>query len=396
MVKKLVIIFGILAIISSGIYAVLSYSKTNQSFSQNYEFSRFSKIKNETNLEDNFIESQINQEIEKDLHIPKPEHVRGIYMSSWVAGTKNFRNNLTNLVMDTELNAIVIDFKDSEGVVSTPAGIGASMDRINAGSKRAPDLQNYIAELHSKGIYTVARIAVFEDPIYSKNNFAEAVQTSQGSLWKDRHGLSWVDPSSLDFHQYILELCLEAYDLGFDEINLDYIRFPTDGSKDKVFPISDYSQKQKIITDFVSYIYKELNSRSIPMSIDVFGQIVSTADDMGIGQYYEDLLVNTDIISPMVYPSHFYPGYKNLSRPESMPYETIKYSIQDAIRRREAIGSTTEIRAWVQDFSLAIPYGLYEVKEQIRALEELGIQSYFVWDPKNKYTKEAYLKNLIN
>ncbi len=386
MQKKLVIVFGVLAVLSSGTYYLLSYSKVPESLVLN-KFPEVASGDLGSSTED------LITAIPENIHIDKPQHVKAIYMSSWVAGTNSFRNNLTKFVEDSELNSIIIDFKDSTGVVSTPAGEGSSVNRLLAGSRRGGDLESYIKELHSKDIYTIARIAVFEDPVYSKNNLSTAVQNSSGNLWKDKHGLSWVDPGDKEFHQYILDLALEAHNIGFDEINFDYIRFPTDGSKDKVFPISDYSNKQPVITGFISWMHSELSSRNIPMSIDVFGQTVSTADDMGIGQYYEDLIVNTDVISPMVYPSHFYPGYKNLKSPESMPYETIKYSMQDAVRRRDAISSNTEIRAWVQDFSLAVPYGITEVKNQIKALKELGLESYFVWDPKNIYTKEAYINN---
>ncbi len=378
MIKKLTIIFGIISITCIVIYAVVSLSqeKISPSFIT-FPFSKVQKIE--------YVEPT-QQEI---LHVAKPLNVKGAYMSSWVAGTTSIRNRLVSLVNETELNSLVIDFKDSTGVVSTKAGDGASKDRINAGSRRAQDLPEFIKELHKHNIYVIARIAVFEDPVYSKNNFDQAVQTSMGSIWVDRHNLSWVDPASTQFHEYIMDLCLEAYDMGFDEINLDYIRYPTDGAKDKVFPVTGETLHQSNITNFVKFIHNGLKQKNIPLSIDVFGQIVSTSDDMGIGQYYEDLLLSTDTISPMVYPSHFYPGYKNLASPESTPYETIRLSMSDAIRRKNSISASTEIRPWLQDFSLAVNYDKEKVQAQIKAAHDLGINSYLLWDPKNIYTKEA-------
>lgn len=341
----------------------------------------------------NSFDNKIKEEIQKEIHIAKPEHVKGIYMSSWVAGTNSIRSRLTKLVEDTELNSIVIDFKDSTGVISVPAGENASVDRQNASSKRAVDLPQYIEELHSKDIYVIARIAVFEDPVYSKNHINQSVQNPDGSLWVDRHGLSWVDPSSELFHKYILELSHEAYNMGFDEINFDYIRFPTDGKAQRVFPVSKNENKQTVITNFAKYMHKELSAKNIPISLDVFGQIVSTQDDMGIGQYYEDLLLYSNAIAPMIYPSHFYSGYKNIKSPVNSPYETVNLSMQDAIKRRELINSNTEIRPWIQDFSLdGVFYDAHMVREQIKALEDLGLHSWLLWDPKNKYTTDALVK----
>ncbi len=370
--KKIAVILGIFALLALSAYFAISY----RGYSTLIAKENFNKDK------------EVPIQVPDLLHIPKPQYVKAVYMSSWVAGTTEFRNEVTKLIEETEINSIVIDFKDSSGVVATPAQEGASNARREAASRRAPNLSEYIKELHSKNIYVIARIAVFEDPVYSQSHSGLSVQTDQGGIWQDRHGLSWVDPGSLEFHKYIRELALEAHSIGFDEINFDYVRFPTDGSSDKVFPISQ-SIDPDVIKNFLVAMHSDLSSKGILMSIDVFGQIVSTSDDMGIGQYYEDLLLATDTISPMVYPSHFYPGYKNLRSPEEMPYETIKLSLSDAIKRREAISSKTEIRPWLQDFSLAVPYGKESVKAQIKAAEELGIHSYMLWSPRNKYTKEA-------
>jgi hypothetical protein len=387
MYKKALIILGVILVSVTLFYAYVAYSNKNNLKS----FTTFSF--GSTPVEK---ETPVPAAVQEKKHIEKPENVKGIYMSSWVAGTKSIRDRLTNLVKDTELNSIIIDFKDSTGVVSIPSGANASQSRINASSKRAVDLPEYIKELHSHGIYTIARIAVFQDPVYAKNNPNTAVQNSSGSVWKDKHGLSWVDPSNEEFYKYIIDLADEAHSIGFDEINFDYIRFPTDGTSDRIFPISKSQNKQSVITNFLSYVHADLKSKNIPMSIDVFGQIVSTSDDMGIGQYYEEALVNTDAIAPMIYPSHFYPGYKNLKSPESSPYETIRLSMEDAINRKNAINSNTELRPWIQDFSLAVNYDASMVKAQIKALNDLGIESYLVWDPKNKYTKEAFMLETSN
>lgn len=382
MLKKITLVFAASAVLVISVNAFFAYSKPiDTDFIDTTETSNKHVVS---------LDQDGNPIIAEKLHIEKPEHVKGVYMSSWVAGTQSVRDRLTKLVEETEINSIVIDFKDSSGVVSIPAKETDSVDRKNAASRRAPQLANYINELHAKDIYVIARIAVFEDPIYATHNANEAVQLEGGILWKDRHGLAWVDPGSTQFHAYILNLANEAYDLGFDEINFDYIRYPTDGVGKKIFPISG-NVNQDVITGFLGHMYKELSAKEIPVSIDVFGQIVTDKTHMGIGQHYESLLAVTDAICPMVYPSHFYPGYHNLKSPESSPYETIRLSLADALFRRNAINSKTEIRPWIQDFSLSVTYGPKEVEAQIQAAKDLGIHSWILWDPKNRYTKEALL-----
>ena len=386
MSKKIIIIISIVVIFLLGFYF---YSNANPVFNKKINKSDTSLSLNKNTKEKDVIEKDV-ENVTTKKHISKPENVKGIYMSSWVSGTTSMRNDLSQFVYDTELNSIIIDFKDSTGIVSIPAGTNASLDRINASSRRGGDLKSYIQELHNNDVYVIARIAVFQDSIYSKNHITGSVQDGYGNLWSDKHKLSWVDPSNTEFHKYILDLSYEAYELGFDEINLDYIRFPTDGLNNPVYTLSKDKVKKDVITNFVKYMYENLNSKSIPLSIDVFGQIVSDNNDMGIGQYYEDLLPYVDAILPMVYPSHFYPGYKNLKSPESSPYDTINLSITDALNRRNAINMTTEIRPWIQDFSIEVNYDATMVQAQINALKNLGINSFMIWDPKNQYTRQVF------
>lgn len=394
----LIIILGLVLVLSSGIFLIkrinkneISQNQDNQYHKFDISFSKNSKIKRQNALKE--LKDEELQSLENKNHVNKPENVKGIYMSSWVVGTTSIRNDLTQFVYDTQLNSIIIDFKDSTGVVSVLAPNGSNLERINSGSRRGGDLKSYIQELHNNDVYVIARIAVFQDSIYSKNHINGSVQDEYGNLWYDKHKLSWVDPSNTQFHKYILDLSYEAYELGFDEINLDYIRFPTDGLIDPVYPLSTGNTKKDVITNFVKYMYENLNSKNIPLSIDVFGQIVSDNNDMGIGQYYEDLLPYVDAILPMVYPSHFYPGYKNLKSPESSPYDTINLSITDALNRRNAINVDTEIRPWIQDFSIEVNYDATMVQSQINALKNLGINSFMIWDPKNQYTRQVFRQN---
>ncbi|MEI6811071.1 MAG: putative glycoside hydrolase, partial [Candidatus Nomurabacteria bacterium] len=233
-------------------------------------------------------------------HIKTPEHVKAIYMSSWVAGSKSFRDQLVKIIDNTEINALVIDVKDNTGVISWDG--------------RVRDLNQFIDELHAKNIYLIARVAAFQDPLYVKKFPEEAVHSkSTGGIWKDHKGIPWVDTGSKKMWTYIEDISKEAYKRGFDEVNLDYIRFPTDGAlSDMIFPISGErakANKPAIVSEFYHYITEALHKDGIPVSGDLFGIIMITKVDIAVlGQDMHTALETFDYVSPMIYPSHFYPG----------------------------------------------------------------------------------------
>lgn len=323
-------------------------------------------------------------------HIKTPENVKAIYISSWVAGAPSIRANLIKLIDDTELNAIVIDVKDNTGVLTWDG--------------RARDLPDLIDLLHSKNIYVIARIAAFQDPAYVKLHPDQAVHSkATGSIWKDHKGIPWVDTGSKDMWKYIYDVSKKSYDMGFDEINLDYIRFPTDGAlSDMTFPISGErakTDKPGIVGDFFRYITDELHKDSIPVSGDLFGIImVTNVDVKTLGQDMHTALATFDYVSPMVYPSHFYAGTAGYANPAANPGPIIAYSMGKGMAIAEEVASSTgqatstiraKYRPWYQDFDMGATYTAEMVRAQISAGEKLGITSWMLWDPANKYTPSA-------
>ncbi|MBP6948917.1 MAG: hypothetical protein KBC41_01940 [Candidatus Pacebacteria bacterium] len=327
-------------------------------------------------------------------HIQTPEHVKSIYMSSWVAGTPSIRNKLVKLIEDTELNAVVIDVKDNTGIISWDG--------------RIRDLEDFIEELHSKNIYVIARIAAFQDPLYVKRFPEEAVRSKKtGEVWKDHKGIPWVDSGSKKMWEYVDYLSKESYKRGFDEINLDYIRFPTDGVlSDMTFPISGKNgtivNKPQIIGDFYHYITDSLRKEGVPVSGDLFGIVMVTKVDIVVlGQDMHTALETFDYVAPMIYPSHFYAGTAGYQKPALHPGEIIDYSMRLGIAIADEVASSTQVatstirakyRPWYQDFDMGGTYTADMVRAQIDAGEKLGINSWMLWDPANTYTKEALKK----
>ena len=320
-------------------------------------------------------------------HIETPKEVKAVYMSSWVAGTPSVRNKIIKLIDDTEINAVVIDVKDNTGLLSWNG-------RIN-------DLDKLLFELHEKNIYVIARVAAFQDPLYVKKHPEISVKnTKTGGVWYDHKGMPWIDTGSKQMWEYLLEISKESYARGFDEINLDYIRFPTDGELSLMsFPVSGErakTDKRGIVAEFYKYITDELRKEGIPTSADLFGIIMLTKADIPVlGQDLHDGLTYFDYVAPMVYPSHFYPmtaGYKN---PAANPGAIINYSMSAGLKIADEVASSTgqstssvraKLRPWYQDFDMGAKYTKELVRAQIDAGEKIGINSWMLWDPANTYT----------
>jgi hypothetical protein len=299
----------------------------------------------------------------KPSYASTPDKVEGIYMTSWVSGTPSLRNKLVDLIGKTELNSVVIDIKDYSGKIVFPIDDNPSLKAYGSEEVRVSDMRDFIESLHSKGIYVIARLAVFQDAYMVKARPYLAVKNKAGTLvWKDRKGISWIDPGSREYWDYIVAVAEEARKIGFDEVNFDYIRFPSDGNmQDISYPWSSTTPKAVVMKSFFSYLHDKLvpagvasSSDRLKISADLFGMTTTMKDDMGIGQIFTDALPYFDYVSPMIYPSHYYPGFLGYKNPEEHPYEVVHYALQSAVSRRDAIASSTpgvslgEVRPWLQ------------------------------------------------
>lgn len=331
------------------------------------------------------------EEVKQVSHIKPPEVLKAVYISSWVAGTPSVRDRILTLIDETELNAIVIDVKDNTGVITWE-------ERM-----KEEDLVKLIEDLHAKNVYVIGRIAVFQDPAYALAHKDQAVKRQDGSLWKSRKGEYWVDTGSKQKWEHTLRLSEEAYAFGFDEINLDYIRFSTEGTNDNlVFPQSGAraaNDRVDVVSEFYEYITGELRKRGIPVSGDVFGIITTSNTDVPVlGQDLHKALQYFDYVAPMVYPSHYAAGTFGFSNPAANPGAVIREAMLGAVRIADEVASSTgqatstvraKLRPWYQDFDMGATYTAEMVRAQIEAGERLGVSSWMLWDPSNKYTRGA-------
>lgn len=362
----------------------------------------------------------------------RPDAVRGIYLTGWVAGSSSRLHPLLDLVTQTELNTVVIEIKDEMGRLSYRSSVPLA-NQIGASQAKIADIKGLLADLKRRGIYVIARQVVFKDLTLATARPSWATQTTPGRLWRDSQGLAWTDPYNHQVWEYNIAIAKEAARLGFDEIQFDYVRFPDapqahalfypaksggpsqaaasssrrgnddnsgDGDRGVVKAPnisspptgtrSTFPDRTSAVRAFLAEAHAALHPLGVAVSADVFGLVTSAQDDLGIGQRLEELAPVVDYLSPMVYPSHYALGTYGLSNPDAAPYQTVYNSLSHAIRRLKAIGLSRErLVPWLQDFSLRAKYGPNEVRAQIKAAYDLGVREWFLWNPANVYTRSA-------
>ena len=348
-------------------------------------------------------ENQTQEEFIKDEKKPlkTPEKVKGIYMTGYVFSNQILREKLIKLIKETELNSVVIDIKDAQGRIMFEPKSNELKDW-----PQSPALINYdeyqkkLTELQSENIYTIARITTFQDPEPAKKFNQLTLKTKTGGVWYDYRGLNWFDMTNQVVWDLIIKQTEEAYLIGFDEVQFDYIRFPSDGNL-KTIQYKNFKTGQKkyeLMNDFYKYLSSGLSDIKIPLSIDLFGLTYWQRDDenydLGIGQKLTDVGKYFNYISPMLYPSHYYSGVMGFNNPAQHPYEIINKSLKDGIVILTKSSSTALNRPWIQDFDLGANYDASMIKKQIQACDDNNCSGWLLWNASNKYTESALKKEL--
>jgi hypothetical protein len=320
----------------------------------------------------------------------KPVKVKGILLTGYTAGGSRFDDlaiGRNSLIGRTELNAVVIDIKDERGEISwIPRSAQARM--AGAGIPKILDPAATVRRLKRNGIYVIGRIVTFQDPIMARVRPDLAIRDRRGGVWRSYKGLSWLDPYSLEAQDYAISLAVEAVQLGFDEIQFDYVRFPSDGDTSKMWSrFKDERPPHEAIQQFLARARSQIVPRGAYISADLFGLVALVLDDLGIGQKIELIAREVDYVSLMLYPSHYNKPEYGIPDPEREPYRTVAVSLQDAKDR--IAGTRAKLRPWLQDFTLRVPYTPAEVRAQIQAVEDAGIDEWILWNARNRYTEDA-------
>jgi hypothetical protein len=254
------------------------------------------------------------------------------------------------------------------------------------------DLHDFIAKLKARDVYAIARIVTFKDANLPKYRPDLAIASTQGGIWRDYSDITWLNPYNRNGWDYLVDVAKEAADAGFNEVQFDYVRFPTDGNLETIaYSGKDGRKREQVIADFLAYARQTLRPYHVWVSADVFGLVTSSNDDMGIGQRLEEISDAVDYLSPMVYPSHYAKGNLGVANPNAQPYETVYRSMLDAKVRWDKAGQATKVtmRPWLQDFSWGFPYAPKEVRAQIQATYDAGYTQWLLWNAANSYSEAA-------
>lgn len=317
---------------------------------------------------------------------PDRQTVKAIYLTAYSAGSKNKINEIINLLNKTELNAVVIDIKDYSGKILYDSQLDL-VKELKAKEDRIKNIRALIKKLHDNNIYVIARQTVFQDPWLANKKSEWAIKNKNGGVWHDNKGLAWVDPTRTEVWEYNLEIAKEAIGLGFDEINFDYMRFPSDGNMSAVkYNIGD-KKKYEVMGEFYKFLSDGLADEPALISIDMFGLVMEhkAEEDMNIGQRLADAVDNFDYVCPMMYPSHYPSGHLGLTNPAANPGIVIDHGMKLGMPWFE--GKRAEVRPWLQAFDMGAVYSSgTRIKAQIDKVEAYGDAGWLLWNASNRYT----------
>ena len=312
---------------------------------------------------------------------PYPDEMRGVHVTMALASLEGKFDEYLALTSEG-LNTIELDVKDENGQVGFRVRVPLARE---IGSARTYyNAKEIVGKARAKGVYLVGRLVVFEDPLLSSQRPRYAIRNPDGSVWRNSAGLGWTNQYDERVWKYNVDIAVEAAKAGFDEIQFDYIRFPTDGNVESaVYAFEKKEKRHATLSRFLAYARSRLEPLGVRMSADVFG--LSATRNMGIGQTPRRLARYLDAIYPMVYPSHYGPGELGLADPNADPGRTVALSLRDFAA--DLTGQKTRLVPWLQDFSLGREYSKDDVRLQILAARDASADGYLLWNPSGLYTR---------
>jgi hypothetical protein len=314
--------------------------------------------------------------------------VRGLYVNRFAAQSPRRMRRLLEIADSTEINAFVIDMKDEFGLNYQS---DKPLHRRNAGSGRGVvrDVRALVDSVKAHGLLPIARIVAFKDPVAAAANPSWTIRRQDGSVWIDKEGHTWVNAHNREVWEYNLSVAEELVQLGFDEIQWDYIRFPEPypSLPRQVFPGATTSNPDALAA-FLRLAGERLSRHGVRNTADIFGLVTTVRGPLEVGQHWEKLSPVTDVLLPMVYPSHYPRGAFGIARPNAEPYAVVNRAIVSARERDEKLGITKaeHVRPWIQAFSIGKPdYGPDQIVAQKKAIYDAGYGGWVLWHPGSLY-----------
>jgi len=320
--------------------------------------------------------------------------VRGLYVNRFAAQSIKRMRKLIAIADSTEVNALVLDVKDEFGL-NIPSQ--DPMLQRNAGKAGViPNVRQLLDTLKAHDILAIARIVVFKDSVAARVNPDHVMRKPDGTPWRDKQGLTWVNPYDNEIWEYDIRVAEEAVRLGFGEVQFDYIRFPEPYKSlpPQVFPKQNGRAKPDVLAEFLRTANARIDKLGARTTADIFGLVTTVGGALEIGQEWEKVSPAVDVVLPMTYPSHYPRGAFGVARPNADPYKIQLTAISRARQRDAKLGLTGErVRPWIQAFSLGQPkYDASHVRDQMRGIYDAGYNGWIWWHPGSVY--EPYLDAL--
>lgn len=313
--------------------------------------------------------------------------IRALYVNRFAAQSAKKMRHLIGVADSTEINGLVIDIKDEFGLNFHSTD---PMLQKNEGTMtKVADLKTLVDTIRAHGILPIARIVVFKDSVAARMNPEHTIRKADGSPWRDKKGITWVNPYAKAIWEYNFRVADEAVRMGFGEIQFDYIRFPEPYKSlpPQVFPESNNRGKTAVLADFLSTANARMDKVGVRTTADIFGLVTTVRGALEVGQAWEPLAQATDVLLPMTYPSHYPHGSFGIRSPNAEPEKVIHIAVTSARLRDEKLGLTGErVRPWLQAFTLGKPhYGPDEIRAEKQGVYDSGYDGWVLWNPGSRY-----------
>jgi hypothetical protein len=320
----------------------------------------------------------------------RPFTVRALYLTEYGIASRALREPVLRMIHEGKANALVVNIKSDWGLLPYPSSIALASSIGARKITTIPSLSDLVRKQHEQGIYMIARIVTFKDNPLASAHPEWAVRLQDGTIFKDREHLAWTDPFRPEVRAYNIAIAVEAALAGFDEVQFDYVRFPDSAAKLKLSGPVDEASRVRAIVAFLDEARQALIPYNVFESVDIFGYVAWNKNDTGIGQHLEEITAAVDYVCPMLYPSGFkfgIPGHRNPLATDQDIYDTVKISLDQAIRRTSV--SPKKFRPWLQAFrDYAFnrrQFGAVEIAKQIEAVRDAGADGWALWNPRNQY-----------
>jgi hypothetical protein len=314
--------------------------------------------------------------------------VRALYVNRWASQSRKRMQKLIAAADSTEINALVIDMKDEFGL--NYKSQNQEFEKTGGVAAKLTNVAALLDTLKAHKILAIARLVVFKDSVTARVHPEWTIRRTDGSVWRDKKGLAWVNPYHRELWDYNIGVAEELVKLGFGEIQFDYIRFPEPypSLPTQVFPEANNLSKPDALAEYLKAAKTRLNKLGVRSTADIFGLVTTVNGALEVGQEWEKISPNVDVVLPMVYPSHYPHGSFGISSPNAEPYRVDSIAIVHARDRDKKLGIATpeHVRPWLQAFTLGHPqYGPEQITAEKKAAYDAGYDGWVMWNPGSIY-----------